>query len=294
MSRTTVAQLKLDGAGMCYAIRLADGKFILIDGGVDHDADRARLYRYLCERTEGGIPTVAAWLFTHGHYDHIALAAHFMTEYRDALRIERILYNIPAGDFNGYDAGGVDGEYEEKWFEAVKLHPNALLHEVKTGEVFEISGATVEVILSAFDRYPDPPTNRNETSAIFKLTFESGRSLMILGDAMGERLVKLLDPASPVYCPTERLRSDMLQVAHHGLAVCAYAQYEAVRELYSRIAPTVCFWPTSAERFYNDPWCQGEKHIYNRFLLAHAKERNFHLSQTVEIDTEDMHIHVTE
>ncbi len=294
MSHTTVAQLKLCGAGMCYAIRLSDGKFILVDGGVDHDADRARLYHYMKARTESGIPTVAAWLFTHGHYDHIALAAHFMTEYRDAVRIERILYNIPAGDFNGYDAGGVDGEYEEKWFEAVKFHPNALLHEVKTGEVFEVSGATVEVIISAYDRYPDPPTNRNQTSAIFKLTFENGRSFMVLGDAMSERLVYLLDPASPIYCPAERLRSDILQVAHHGLAVCAPEQYEGVRELYRRIAPTVCFWPTSARRFYNDPWCQAEKHIYNRFLLAHAKERNFHLSQTVEVNTEDMSIAIVE
>ena len=294
MNHTTVAQMKLDGAGMQYAIRLSDGKFILIDGGVDHDADRARLYRYLCERAEGERPVIAAWLFTHGHYDHVALAAHFMTEYRDAVTIERILYNIPAGDFNGYDAGGVDGEYEEKWFEAVKLHPNALLHEVKTGEIFSFSGATVEVITSAEDRYPDPPTNRNQTSAVFKLTFESGRSFLVLGDAMGERLVNLIDPAFPVFCPEEKLKSDILQVAHHGLACAAAEQYEAVRELYRRIAPSVAFWPTSAKRFYNDPWCQAEKHIYNRFLLSHAKERNFHLSQTVEVDTEDMSIAIVE
>ena len=60
--------------------------------------------------------------------------------------IERILYNIPqCFDFNGYDAGGKDAEYEAAWFRAVKLYPEALLHEVKTGEVFELSGARIEV-----------------------------------------------------------------------------------------------------------------------------------------------------
>lgn len=294
MNHTTVAQIKLDGAGMSYAIQLPCGSFILIDGGIDCDTDRARLYRYLCERTKVGPPTVAAWLFTHGHHDHIALAAHFMTEYRDAVRIERILYNIPSGDFCGYDAGGVDGEYEEKWFLAVKCHPDAMLHEVKTGEVFECGGARIEVLTSAEERYPDPPTNRNETSAVYKLTFENGRSFMVLGDAWGDRLVHLLDPASPIFCPDEVLRSDLLQVAHHGLAVCSYPDYPAMRELYRKISPSVCFWPTSAARFYNDPWCRDEKHIYNRFLLEHAGERNFHLSETVEVDTEDMSITVVE
>ena len=164
--RETVAQLELSIGGMLYAITTADGKFVLIDCGVFCEADEERLYRYLKERANGEI-VIAAWLFTHGHYDHIDLATQFMNRHREEIKIERILYNIPTKgfDFNGYDAGGKDAAYEEAWFSAVKSYPEADLHEVRTGEEFSFSGLTVKVLTSAYDRYPDPPTNRNETSA---------------------------------------------------------------------------------------------------------------------------------
>ena len=294
MAGSTVAQIKLKSGGMSYAIRLTDKKFILIDGGTSFDLDGAYLFDYLSERTEGDRIVIAAWLFTHGHRDHIELAARFMTEYRDKIEIERILYNIPQGiDFCGYDAEvgkGVDAIAEEAWFSAVKLYPEALLHEVGTGEVFSFSGVTVEVLTAAEDRYPDPPTNRNDTSAVYKLTLEGGMRFMVLGDAFGDRLLALLDPASPIYCPEEKLACELLQVAHHGLAVAGYSQFEGVRELYRKIAPRICFWPTYARRFYNDPWRRDEKYIYNRFLLDSVGSYNFHNSQTVEIKTEDMSV----
>ena len=291
MSETSIAQMRFRGTGMAYAIRLSDGKFILVDGGMSFDKDGPYLYEYLRRRSGDEGIVIAAWLFTHGHVDHVALAARFMTEYRNSIRIERILYNIPRGeDFNGYDAGGIDGEAEDAWFRAVELYPEALLHEVRTGEVFCFSGATVEVLTSAEDRYPDPPTNRNQTSAVYKLTLESGVRFMVLGDAWGERLIQLIDPASPLYVSEDKLKCEILQVSHHGLAVASPIHYEGVRELYRRIDPSICFWPTPAERFYNDTWCQDEKYIYNRFLLDKVKERNFHQTQMVEVDGETLRI----
>ncbi|MBO7762257.1 MAG: MBL fold metallo-hydrolase [Clostridia bacterium] len=298
MSHSTVAQIKLKSGGMSYAIRLSDGRFILIDGGTSFEADGAYLYEYLCSRTEGEKVVIAAWLFTHGHLDHVALAARFMTVYRESIRIERILYNIPVGiDFCGYDAkvgNDRDAIFEREWFEAVRLYPEADLHEVRTGEVFRIGDIVIEVLLSAEDRYPDPPTNRNETSAVFKLTFENGVRFMVLGDAMGARLAKLVDPASSLFCHEGRLQCEILQVAHHGLAVASYEYFGAIETLYRRISPRICFWPTYAHRFYNDPWCQDEKYIYNRFLLCSVRERNFHSSQTVEINTEDLTVTLLE
>ena len=294
MGNITLAQLKIAGGGMSYVIHCADGKFVLIDGGYYCEEDEARLYDYLRSRAEGGRPVIAAWLFTHGHYDHVGLAARFMVDRKDSVTIERFLYNIPVEgfDFSGYDAGGKDAEYEAAWFRAVKLYPEADCHEVQTGEVYDASGIRIEVLTCAYDKYPDPPTNRNQSSAVYQLTFPNGVRFMVLGDACGNRLLQLNDPASPIYRTDEQLKSDILQVAHHGLAVCGAPQYEGVRELYRRIAPSVCFWPTPAKRFYNDPWCQAEKHIYNRFLLESVRERNFHHTQTVEIDVEDMSVSV--
>ena len=110
----------------------------------------------------------------------------------------------------------------------------------------------------------------------------------------GERLVRLADPTSHIYCTDERLKSDILQPAHHALAIGGADQFEAFCTLYRKIAPSVCLWPISAKRFYNDPWCQAEKYIYNQFLLNSVKECNIHGSQTVEIETDDMSITLVE
>lgn len=292
--KETVAQLELELGGMLYAVTLADGKFVLIDGGIYTAADSARLYRYLKARAEGDI-VIAAWLFTHGHYDHVGLASQFLTEHRDELSVERFLYNIPAegATFPKDDtANGDNARYEKAIFEAFARYPEALVHEVRTGEEFTFSGLTVKVLTTAYDRYPDPPTNRNHTSAIFRLTFGSGRRFMVFGDACGERFAKLLDPTSPIYCPPEELKSDILQVTHHGLAVAASTDYEAVREVYREVAPSVALWPVPAHRFYNDTWCQKEVYIYNRFLLDTLKERNLHHTQTAEIALDDLTISI--
>lgn len=291
--KETAAQLELSIGGMLYAITTADGKFVLIDSGVFCEEDLTRLYRYLKGRAEGKI-VIAAWLFTHGHYDHIDLATQFMNRYREEIKIEKILYNIPTEgfDFNGYDAAGKDAAYEEAWFSAVKNYPEAYLHEVRTGEEFSFSGLTVKVLTCAHDRYPDPPTNRNETSAIFRLTFECGRRFIVLGDAMGQRIPKLIDPTSPIYCPPEELKADILQVAHHGLAVAHQEHFEAIKETYRRIAPSVCFWPVPAHRFYNDTWCQKPVYTYNRFLLDTVGERNLHHTQTAEVALDDLTISI--
>lgn len=79
-------------------------------------------------------------------------------------------------------------------------------------------------------------------------------------------------------------------MAHHGLCIGGEEQYGALTTLYKKIAPKICFWPIGATRFYNDTWCQSEKHPYHRFLLDSAKDKNFHQSQTIEIDIQTLAI----
>ena len=293
--KTTVAQIECK-LGMLYAIQLNDGRFILIDGGKYFEEDSERLYRYLTEKSQTDRPVIACWLFTHGHSDHIQLASHFMEQYKEKIIIENFAYNIPVEgmDFCGYDKRNQsESEANEKaWYQAIEYYPQAARHVLKTKDSFAFANAQVDILSTAFDRYPDPPTDRNETSAILKITFDNKRSFMLLGDSKGERLIKLLDPTSPTYCTNEFLKSDIMQVAHHGLYVCKPYDYQTVTDLYRTIAPEICFWPTPAARFYNDPWCQSTEYPYNRFLLDSVKEKNFHNSQTVEIDIDDWKIHI--
>ena len=290
--KTTLAQIELK-AGMAYVIQLDDGRFILIDGGEHFDADGARLYRYLCEKAQGEKPVIAAWFFTHGHRDHVKLAAYFMEEYKASVEIQTIAYNIPLDvNYTGFDStsGRGDAAAEELWYKSIENFPSAKRHVLKRGDVFTFANAKVEIFTTAFEKYPDPPTSRNHTSAALKITFENGKSFLVLGDCEGDRLVKLLDPTMPIYRTDEELKSDILQVPHHGLHVARADDYEIIVQLYRKISPKICLWPQKAERFYNDPWCQSEQYPYNRFLLDSVKDKNFHNTQTVVIDMDDLHV----
>ena len=290
--KSTVAQLEVS-AGMAYAIQLSDGRFIMIDGGEHFDKDGERILRYLREKSQGEKPVIAAWFFTHGHSDHIYLAARFMEEYKNEVEIEKIAYNIPTDiDYCGYDKTSPkrNDEAEAMWFQAVEKYPAEKLHVLCTGDEFIIDNVKVNVLVTAFDKYPDPPTNRNHTSAVMKFTFSCGTTFLVFGDAGGERILNLIEENSPIYCPDELLKSDIMQVPHHGLKVVRADGYDKLLALYRKIAPKICFWPQKARRFYNDPLCQDEQYIYNRYLMESVKEKNFHQTQTVVVDVEDLYI----
>ncbi len=290
--KTSVAQIELK-AGMAYVIQLDDGRFIMVDGGEHFDVDGERVFRYLCEKAQGKKPVIAAWFFTHGHRDHIKLAARFMEEYKNDVEIQTIAYNIPQDvDYTGFDktSGRGDEAAEEMWFNAVKNLPNTEVRVLKTGGEFIFSNVRANILTTAFEKYPDPPTSRNHTSAAIKFSFACGTSFLVLGDSQGDRLVKMIEEDSPIYCSDEILKSDILQVPHHGLAVARASDYDSIVTLYRKIAPKICFWPQKAERFYNDPWCQSEQYPYNRFLFDTVKDKNFHDSQTIVVDMEDLRI----
>jgi hypothetical protein len=75
---STVASRNMDpfkwqAAGMGYAIRSADDRFIVVDGG--HPADAEPLIETLKAHTEREIPEVDLWIITHPHGDHFGAAA---------------------------------------------------------------------------------------------------------------------------------------------------------------------------------------------------------------------------
>jgi hypothetical protein len=84
------------------------------------------------------------------------------------------------------------------------------------------------------------------------------------------------------------LKSDILQVTHHGLI-------GGDKELYELINPEICFWATSEERFLGltpnqrYQWCLGEGGCdYNRWLRDDTirKRMHYHCSNIVTITIE--------
>ena len=82
------------------------------------------------------------------------------------------------------------------------------------------------------------------------------------------------------------LKSDVLQVTHHGLI-------GGDKELYELINPEICFWPINEERFLGltpnqrYQWCLGEGGCdYNKYLRDEniRIREHYHFGDTISIE----------
>ena len=257
--------------GMAYIITLADGTFLLIDGGPrqreqhftkafvdgewvdapqneEHDCDK--LYRLLCERTpEGQKPVIAAWFITHGHSDHTDLAGDFLRKYKDKVEVRIAAYNLP-----------------DPLKHPVKNEPSEILHitlmhivkgfelvgathwDIHTGQRMSFPGCEVEILHTHEDYFPKSYAWGNHTSSAFRLHFK-GKTFMVLGDCESDICHQLC------YKYGKYLQSDILQPTHHGAN-------GGTTDLNAVVDPDICLWSIDAWRFHTDARMLGFKPGY--------------------------------
>lgn len=240
--------------GMSYGLRLPDGRFIMVDGGPGNAEDEAALLAWLREQMPAGSekPVIAAWFITHAHGDHIQLAINFITKYHDDVEIEAVAYNFP--DFGtvtitNENATGM-GNLASSFRKLIGLYyPKAKTWVLHTGQRFFIGDAEIEVLYTQEDFAPEAFPWGNHTSCAFRVRL-GGKSILFLGDCEKSLCQFMAD----VY--GEELKSDMLQLSHHGYN-------GACLDLYRYIDPAVCFWASDEYRFLNDPRCLGTASGYD-------------------------------
>ncbi|MBE6581225.1 MAG: MBL fold metallo-hydrolase [Ruminococcaceae bacterium] len=260
--------------GMIYIVTLEDGSFVVLDGGTSTTTDAKRIYDILKalykEGHGGNNPTpnnpirIAAWYLTHGHGDHYGSMVQFMKTYcadynTNAITVDRLIanfasdeehYNSEAGnsvtqynrtvrdrmaEFSAYikDAPG-----EQAGFEYIKVH---------TGQTFWLASTQFEVLYTHEDMYPEQLHVYNDSSTIIRMNFyhtvngqvtasEPTSSMVWLGDAQTDAS----QWTRATYGPA--LKSDMVQVAHHGGNGCEW-------DLYELIDPTVVWWPHALSQY---------------------------------------------
>jgi beta-lactamase superfamily II metal-dependent hydrolase len=76
----------------------------------------------------------------------------------------------------------------------------------------------------------------NGTSAAWRVTFDDGTAFLVLGDCDNYACREI----AAMY--GDYVKSDILQVTHHGLM-------GGDKTLYQFIDPQICFWATPEERF---------------------------------------------
>lgn len=280
MSKASVVpsftQLSID-FGMCYILQLADGRFVLFDGGNKNQQDQERLFNFLTSKSGGEKPIIALWLFSHPDEDHITLATDFMQQYCEQVIIESFSYNFPNVkniDINMDYTNTIKciAEFEKT---ISKFFPFAQVHKSQTGQVYDFLGAQIEIIHSLNDTFPNCYTSFNDVSSAWRIKISNGKTILLLGD-IGQGICKKLANTFGEY-----LKSDILQVAHHGLIGGDIG-------LYKFIDPDICLWPTPHDRFLGTKpnqkyqWCLGEGGCdYNAWIRdENIKKRQHFTHQT--------------
>ena len=309
--RTSILQYSRNGTynsqpatgapGMAYIITLADGNFIVIDGGPrqkDHqhftkklengewvdgeftdENDCDKLFRLLKERTpEGQKPVISAWMITHGHSDHTDLAGDFLGKYGKDVEVQIAAYNMadPLVHPTKYEKNEIlalTRSYIQKRFAEV----GAKHWVIHSGQRMSFPGCEVEILHTHEDYFPKSFDWCNHTSAAFRLKFK-GKTFMVLGDCESDVCHLMF------YKYGKELKSDILQPTHHGANGGCTSFNVAVD-------PDICLWPVDAYRFYTDARMLGFQRGYelNWFLRndEFRKRTHYHNNEDIEIFTDE-------
>lgn len=222
------------GASQCmgYYIRTKNGKNIIVDGGYSSDYELVKSYidKY-------GNGKVDHWILTHGHRDHVGAFNEVITK-ENTIEIENLYYSFLEDEwYKENDARGYDSEHltlQNLSSSKIKNHV-----ECTEGKKINIDNIELEII-----RIPNPEItngdNGNEASMVFKLTAtDVNKSMIFLGDAMSKASVELLRDHK------EQLKSDAVQMAHHG-------NWGVTEEVYKAINPEVAFFNAPKGLYDND------------------------------------------
>jgi beta-lactamase superfamily II metal-dependent hydrolase len=225
----TMLNSQSDSQMLSCLIQTNNGSLIVVDGGLGSDAD------YLLSQIKANGGHVAAWLVTHPHGDHVG-ALYQVLQREDAryasgqpadITIDGIYYSFASADW--YTAN--DPEESSMALAMIGTlagRPESMLHSVSKGQTFQIDTATIEVMN---DRYEASTDKGNNAGIVYKVTV-NGKSILFLGDMSQEGGNYILQTTG-----ADALKSDIVQMAHHGQNGVSEAFYQAV-------SPSVCLWPT--------------------------------------------------
>ena len=259
---------KSDGSyasnGMSILIRLADGRFIVIDGGFNRAKDMSLLIAQMKAQSAdyvaktGGIK-VAGWIITHAHGDHSGnIVGQYSSLKSNNITVERFIVNFMSDDernksINYYLANnssnwssGEGSQWSKVYSTASALGADIVVTHV--GHIYYLADMTLETLYTIENYGPTLAQAFNTTSLIMKMTFtdpETKKQTVYLstGDATG-----------PAFLATARyfgdyLKSDIVQVAHHGYTT--WGTEEGTMQAYRLATPPTVLWPQGSHAYPN-------------------------------------------
>ena len=266
-----------DSLMMSYVIITPSRKVVVIDGGIDGRGMNEPPYLIAAIRAILGLQEdeyfeVEAWFLSHGHWDHFYELAKILAQYKETsnFKINNFYFDFPEYGVEWKTNGG-DGDYnikelkllkkglekyysivpfagikganipEDQWAEPEGLEKDTYYYydlinacvinkdSVKEGLTIDVDGVAFRVMCT----WSKSDANVNSTSVVLRMTY-GDHSALFLGDAASDTGTKLLRMYED-----EELRSDYVQMAHHG-------QGGTDQKFYDRIGAkdSIRLWPT--------------------------------------------------
>lgn len=245
-----------------YVIKTQNGKLIVIDGGIDGEGKDRAPYMPAALRAILGLGQddyfeVEAWFLSHAHKDHMYELSKMLQYYsaEDNFKINNIYFDFPEFGSEEYPAENGDMDISQIR-DNINRYGKAIGAEVPEGSTyydqingavinaeavakglsFEIDGVRIDV-LQTWDQ-ADGTSNINDTSLVLRAHIGEQSVLFLndLGSIGGRRLLATYG---------EELKSDIVQMAHHG-------QAGVNKDVYMAIDAQVHLWPTPIWVWKND------------------------------------------
>ena len=251
-----------DSLMMSYVIKTQNDKIVVIDGGIDGEGLDKDPYimnaiRAILGKSASDPVEIEAWFLTHEHRDHYNELAKNLNAYTTSsnYEIKNFYFDFPeigtewdsvngSGDYTpdslNYLKAGFNNYFTKRGETAPTGASSSYFYDQLNGAVINpqaiADGLTIEIDGLAFDILQTWSVNDlvvNSTSVISRLRYNE-HSMLILGDAYVDAGTRLLNTYG-----ADALKSEYIQMAHHGQAGCDQAFYNAIDATHSKR-----LWPT--------------------------------------------------
>ena len=250
--------------GMCYMFYLADGSFVVFDGAFNDTASASqtykrqnarRIYEIVKSYTPAGkTPTIAAWVLTHAHSDHMgAFSAFDKLGYNDQVKVESVILNLPSPEM--YDDLSDAAEYGSLtgYRTAVQnyVKNGSTLYKAHPGQIYHVRNVDLQIVFSPEQRADEKMGNFNSSTVVTRVVVKDASgtqeldTVMITGDMYGVVGTELANLYG------EAMHCNLVQMPHHG-----WYKYDT-GIFWKKVKANYILWPT-AESNINSVW-SGEE-----------------------------------
>ena len=267
-----VGQSEHTNCGQGYIFRLSDGRLLVHDGGSRYDDCPDYMYESIKRvALDPEHITIAAWFISHPHTDHQSGFEEFLENHAtdEGIRIENVVYTYGPSEIYRFKredgiAEACDADADRMRSTVETYLPRTRIIKAHTGQMMRFGDATGEVMYTVEDFYPNTLDFVNSASMVIRVHI-GGKSVMLLADTT-HKSGRVLENMYG-----EALRSDMVQIAHHGM-------WAGHSSLYDTIAAPVILWPDTQREV--DKW-KEDKAV--RTAMKYAKDVYVSGSKGVEV-----------